>query len=192
VADVSANFADQRGSYICLMRAKMSDASIARARASSGFQGAPYTVNPRVTISGTDWMLFSLGIIRIPATIREYASFGIIDNAAIIIDAELVSGSGNLEMDCLILIPYNDAYIEADNGGGENLHIMINPDFTSSAFTIPGVKSAALNQNSWGLPANNEAPLLVCAARKLAESTIVNMQLVASIAPRWRTLRGAE
>lgn len=192
-SDVTANTVDQRGMYTCLLRAQMNDTSIARVRVSSGFLNTPYYVNPRVTVQGSaGWTLYPMGVVRIPAIPREYTSMALIDEAAIIIDAERVSGTGKLQMDCLILIPYNDAYTEADNGGGTNLHIMTNPDYTSTAFTVPGTKQAGLSPNAWGMPAYGEQPLLVGAAQQSVISTSDDMQVVMKITPRWRTLRGTE
>lgn len=193
-SDVTANYIDQRGSFICLLRAKMSDASIARVRASSGFanNSTSYFVNPRVTVQGTSWFLYNLGVIRIPAIPRELSS--IVQIAAINIDAERVSGSGNLHYDCLILIPYNDSYLETDVGI-DSLAAVVKtlPDFVTTAYNITDVRESAINASGWSLPANNEAPLIVYAAQSSTAHTLGHTAtIVAGIVPRWRTLRGNE
>lgn len=197
-SDISGTPADQRGSFICLMRAKMSDASIARARADSGFvfggvRNAVYYINPRVTVSGTSWDIYNLGVVRIPAINRTEATISVVEEAAIAIDAELVSGSGDLEMDCLVLVPYNDAYLEADSGDGANLYVMNNPDFTMTAFVLPGIRPSGVSGNGWGIPANNEVPLFVVGGARASSHVLTDaITIQAKIAQRWRTLRGAE
>lgn len=193
-ADVTANYADQRGMYICLLRAKMSDTSIARARASSGFvyNNSVYYVNPRVTIQGTSWNLYSLGLVRIPVLPRESAST--VQKAAISLDAELVSGSGSLYWDCLILIPYNDAYIDIDLGSDSTFgNIVSLPDSKAYSYSLNNLGQASVDFSRWNLPANNEAPLMVTAGQSSTDHDLTDtMQMTGYIVPRWRTLRGSE
>ncbi len=199
VADVTANTADQRGMYTCLLRAKMSDASIARVRISSGFASAAYSnsyfVNPRVTVQGTSWLLYDMGLLRLPALQRENSSATfVMDQAAAIIDAERVSGAGNLHYDCLILIPYNDAFMNLDIGNDSfDAEVMTHPDYTYSAFDSTTLQQSNIQQSGWGLPAYNEAPLCVVAAQSSTAHTLTpNAQVTCFIVPRWRTLRGSE
>lgn len=194
-SNVTANYADQRGVFICLLRAKMSDTSIARARASSGFvyNNSVYYVNPRVTIQGTSWLLYNLGVVRIPVLGKDSAT-AVIQNAAISLDAERVSGSGNLHWDCLILIPYNDAYIDADLGSDSTFSNVISlPDVKTYAYSTNNLGQASVNIGGWGLPANNEAPLIVVAGQSATDHDLTDtMNMSAFIVPRWRTLRGTE
>lgn len=197
-SDVSGTPEDQRGSFICLLRAKMSDVSVARVRADSGFvyggiRNVTYLINPRVVVSGTSWDIYNLGVVRIPAVNREYVTMAVIQEAAIAIDAELVSGSGDLEMDCLVLVPYNDAYLEADSGDGATLYVMNNPDFSMTSFVLPGIRPSGVSGNGWGVPANNEVPLFVVGGARSSQSVLTDEVLIdAEIVQRWRTLRGTE
>lgn len=197
-SDVSGTPEDQRGLFKCLLRARMSDASIARVRVSSGFcdgsfSGSAYFINPRSTISGTSWFLYDMGIVRIPGVQREYISLSVIDEAAILIDAERVSGAGNLYMDCLILIPYNDSYAYADNGGGTTLYILTSPDFVSAAYSVPGILPSVIEPSGWGYPAYNEVPTLIIAGQRGTSHVLTDtITLNGKVVPRWRTLRGNE
>lgn len=198
-SDITANTADQRGLYTCLLRAKMSDGSIARARISSGFASAtysnPYYTNPRVPIQGTSWLLYDMGILRLPSIQRETAASTFVMAAAgAIIDAERVSGSGDLELDCLILIPYNDAYLNLDIGNNSvDATVLTSPDYSYAAYDSVTLQQSAIQPSNWNLPANNEAPLCVIAAQaSTAHSLTPDAQISAFIIPRWRTLRGTE
>lgn len=197
--DVTASEVDQRGTYICLMRAKMSDASIARVRISGGFgSGAfanPYYTNPRVTIQGTSWLLYEMGLLRLPSMQRENSTdLFVMSQAGVIIDAERVSGSGSLDMDILILVPYNDAYLNLDVGhDSASAKVMTHPDYTYSVFDPLTIQQANVQSTGWGLPANNEMPLCVIAAQTATAHALgLTAILGAKIAKRWRTLRGTE
>lgn len=198
VADITANKEDQRGTYVCLMRARIPSGT-ARARISSGFGNASYSnayfINPRVTISGSSWFLYNMGILRLPAINRQAGGFNdVMAQAAVIIDAERVTGSSNLVLDCLILIPYNDAYMEFDTGNNSaDASVYVNADFTTAAYDSNTIQAASIQQNAWGMPANNEAPLLVLAGQTATAHVLTTTTaLSAFVTPRWRTLRGNE
>lgn len=198
-ADVTANYEDQRGLFICLMRAKMSDASIARVRAASGFYSgsvsSPYIVNPRVTVQGTSWYLYDLGTIRLPAIDdkRLFTPDPTMAYAGIELSAERVSGSGNLEMDCLMLIPINDAFIHVNFGTDQDdIGIRVNPaGYISSGGAI--FKQGDINLIDWSLPANSEAPLVVFTGQRVSSHTLTDGVTTSILyVRRWRTLRGTE
>lgn len=198
-SDVTANVDDQRGEFTCLLRAKMSDTSIARVRLSSGFAGAsysnPYNVNPRVPIQGTSWFLYDMGTIRLPALAQKFEVIAsLMQQAGVILDAELVSGTGDLEVDCLFMIPRNDGMMKVDVGKNTTHHIIYtNPDYTNAAFNQTDYSQSVIESLGWSLPANSEKPIMVLAAQGATSHVLgLSAEIAMLVYERWRTLRGAE
>lgn len=188
---------DQRGVFKCLLRAKMSDASIARVRVSSGFVSAggtlnKYVSNARTNISGTSWQIYDLGVVKLPAFETK---FNVDLNGAmgIIGDAERVSGSGNLEMDELILIPMEYGFVSVDmlaNGGSTTVYT--NPDeslVSHGENTYNQVEPAPRN---WAFPIDTTVKFVGVSSGNTAHALTQKILVAVNYVRRWRTLRGTE
>lgn len=221
LSDVTAWPADQRGEYQVLLRARMSDnVSVARARLAFSFgikNGVPERAEPmnptyrsRVVIDGakiysTDWSLFELGTMSIPPyRVDPTASF---ISFAAEIDAERYSGSGNLHLDCIILIPSAEGYahMKLDRVNLEATdHCNLYQYADDTTFAVSDSNTTILNAVAphsaikWGLPPNGTAPyFFVAAQRYMAPDKYRSLKndtcdLIYTYIPRWRTLRGNE
>jgi len=194
-----ANYDDQRGMFTCILRAKMGSAGTTRVRVNSGFYSATfansYFINPRVTITDLNWRLYDMGLVRIPP-IKQKASIGNIEMiiSGVGIEAERILGTSNLEMDCLIMIPYNDSYVKLDFETNTSIGFVlrVNPDETMNA-QGGSFQQSSIEPANYGMPANNEAPLMVLAAQDtVAHSLSATAQLSLLYIRRWRSLRGIE
>lgn len=195
----AAHYEDQRGKFQCLLRAKMSDTSIARVRINSGFfsgsTASPYNVNLRAVVQGTAWTLYDLGMINLPAIEdkRIFTPDPTMTFAGIELEAERVSGSGNLIMDCFVLVPIDDAFVRLDFETDQSeMWVRVNP-FEHISANGELFKQGSLDQITWSMPANNEAPLFVVSGQRNAGSVLADtLQAYVAYVRRWRTLRGAE
>lgn len=192
---------DQRGQFKVLLRAKMSDASTARVRLLYGTATASafktYKALNATLVSGTSWFLYDMGIIKLPpmAQRSDGLLFDLImDRVALAINAERVSGSGNLHLDALILIPYNDGFVSLDASAAyTGLEVDTSPDFAIIGLNDTDFASAQPQPNNWLMPANDEAPLLVVAGQgATAHDKTVTAAIFAVVFRRWRTGRGSE
>lgn len=204
---VPTNINDQRGTYLVLLRAKMSDTSIARVQMVYGLYSGGSIQSPtfrsRQIISGTVWSLYELGTAKMPPS-RIPIGYDF-QNFAFGLYAERISGSGSLDMDCLILIPIDDSGIKFTSSGRINgssgqmgeVFTLANGELYATAHfssgqTIYSVVPKPQGNVSWSLPANNEAPLLVIAANDTISGAIKGktLDVTYTYIPRWRTLRG--
>lgn len=206
---VPVNIADQRGTYMVLLRAKMSDTSVARVQMAYGLSSNSGIQSPivrsRQVISGTAWSLYELGTAKIPPS-RIPLSYSF-QNFAFGIYAERISGSGSLDMDCLVLIPIDDSGIKMSSSGNvsssgsqrSEVFTSANGDLYATAqynsgqvlyFVVPKPQGNV----PWSLPANSDAPRLVIAANDATAGSILTNTLNITYAyiPRWRVLRGNE
>lgn len=206
---IGSNYADQRGTYAVLLRAKMSDTTQAMARISYGFgssisiYGAAY--RSRCKISGTYWNLYEMGTVKIPS-LRIYNS-NTLENFAIGIDAERITGTGSgaLHLDCLILIPVDDGMVKLSAVAGmvslatRNMIVMQQADDILSAFVEDTNQIhqpvTPIATNYWSLPANSDQPIFVAAASYTDGDGNVKGRVTGmtyTYIPRWRTLRGSD
>lgn len=199
-SDVSpGNPEDQCGIFKCLLRAKMSDASIARVRVSSGFVGNSASsqnkniVNTRVNIVGTSWMLYDMGTIRLPPFERKFGISGLETYMGVIGEAERISGSGNLEMDELILIPLEYGFVSIDalaNTG--SVTVYVNPNEVTEANGENTFNQVELSNRNWGFPIDSTVLVVGAASGASSHSLAMKIQLAINYVRRWRTLRGTE
>lgn len=202
-----SNVADQRGTYLVLLRAKMSDAgSIARARINYSFSSVQEGIMPlpvyrsRQVISGTTWHLYEMGVVKNPPA-RTYQYITSSD-FFIHVDAERISGAGALHTDCLILIPIDDGAVKISSplsmGAGAGVKAAAYQAADNSVWglvesggTDVYYSAVAVPQNGWSLP-NDTTPLIVCAADDDYAGSVKNSTLDFNYTyiTRWRTLRG--
>ena len=151
VASVTANRSDQRGTFLVLLRAKLTGAGTVRVRMKDGLdQLKALKARPRVPISGTNWQLYELGSVQIPSPGRVYSATQLLDSFAIAIDAEQIGGTPStpaLHMDCLVLISMAEGWlsvtIDPITGQGvalnKNMQIFDLPDGGLQAVYFGGV-----------------------------------------------------
>jgi hypothetical protein len=186
-------YQDQRGTYLVLLRAKMSTTGTARVRMASGFPGYE-KYSSRQVISGTSWQLYELGEIQIPS-IKIPDNYYSLRRYHISLEAELISGSPDLHLDCLILIPSFEGMIKVSStsvGASNSIVISQNADgsIVTYAATNTGEEIIALavhSEKRWGLPTDDTDVIMVAAANSNVINTISSNY---AYIPRWRTLRG--
>jgi hypothetical protein len=198
---VSFHLADQRGRYRALLRARVTDPSlISRVRLGQAFVSndlATFAYNSRQLIGpGSGWFYYDMGQVSIPPLRSPSGTTW--DNAGFRIDAEKVSGTGDLELDSLILIPMDHSlHAVCDNFGVDSVTILNlvswpDGDLTGLITDFEGMSVQAVipNQNNWALPQGNGA--IVCAAQYADESDLdLTIWPTLRVYERWQTLRGS-
>lgn len=203
---VTANVNDQRGRYVVLLRCKSSNSSlVVNVRAGSGYNypGALYSFSHgellQLSNFATGWNYYALGEFDLPPISGVYDLD--MHYAAIALEAEKVSGSGNLIMDGFLLIPAEHfIHIETAtlmaNSFPHRLYIVTTPDLhyrSTLSLTISGnehiLEQDPIDQINWSLPPG--AGAIVCGASS-ANSLLANLLTpIFEIYPSYATLRGA-
>lgn len=194
---------EQAGRFQVLLRAKVTSTRIARVRMGYGslYQANLYFFNTLypVQISSTSWKLYPLGQADIPVN-PTAAQIGTgLRTAGIKLEAESVSGSGNLDLDCLILIPSlaGVLHVKGNNpvatGWWYELYHLPNGELrgkvTDNALLGVTIEELHPYQEKWGLYPGDGA--IVCAAQYNDVSTKGNtFDLTLNAYERWITLRG--
>ncbi len=209
VQDVTAHSGDQCGLYHVLLRACMSDASTANVRIGFGFDDRSTPTIRNVTyrqlqlVSGTAYTLYEMGSVALPTEPLETVIS--MANMAIQIDAQRVTGNGDLHIDCLILIPADEGFVSAsslNNLGSSSVgNITRLPNgrlkgvINRGGYGLPDRETIdvfALSEDNWCLPVNDEAPYLILAAQGSAGSVKGDTAaIVMQYCTRYSTLRGA-
>jgi hypothetical protein len=106
---------DMRGTYMVLLRAKLSaGGSSVNVRLADGYiSSQTLALRARVNITSTSYYLYELGVVQIPSPGRPVPVFDIA-NYALALQAERVSGAASLECDAFILIPMSEGYLTTD------------------------------------------------------------------------------
>ena len=115
---VSSNRADQRGQFHVLLRAKKTiSGDTIHVRLLDGFdQSAAFRTSERVEITKTVWYLYNLGSVQIPSPGRQVQAIDTFDRYSLIVHAQRASGgTGNLDLDCLCLVPYGEGLVYVSN-----------------------------------------------------------------------------
>lgn len=202
VEDATTDYDDQRGRFNVLLRAKVGAATTARVRLQDGFeQLGDWRPLPRVEIEATDWTLFPLGSVTMPPgqTILPLQNF------ALRLQAERVSGSGNLFMDCLVFIPSAEGALHITGGAvtyslGDQRpsRVYVHPNGKIEAWSyIVGGTGEYVTQGTVAVePEKYELPtggcLLILAGQRATiqdKDDYVDLRLY--LFSRYRTLRGA-
>jgi len=195
-----SNYIHNVGRYLVLLRAKLSASSTAcQVQMRSGFDGtSQLTQGEYVYITDTAWHLYELGQIQIPPSVYRYEtdSRHVLPTFGIWLDAERMSGSGYLDMDCLFLIPAWGIAMTNDQGfsgtASTALNIFIYPDDSSDSNEVVGSTQFAnpsLALSNWCMP--RTPGVLVVAGERTAGSDLTDtVDMVLSYYPRWRLYRG--
>lgn len=201
----SSKRADQRGRYTVLLRARPTDPSlVVMARLGLGFLFAGTTLTsmafkPRIRIATPvifGWQYYTMGQITIPAT-SGFTDLTI-DNTCLTIQAEKVAGTGNLEIDNLLLIPAEHtvhvASVNGAVGGTIELYIQTRPDMRMNAFsygTFSNLTDESMTPDSidWQVPSGSGA--ITFAGSN--QATLVDDKFTPSLQvyPSYNSLRGA-
>jgi len=204
VADIEATPSkrrSQRGRFSLLMRAKVTSTAVARVRIGNGYVGSTtYDFKDRVTISSTSWKLYAMGEVRIaPSRLKTFYvdSDFLFSGAGFRLDAERVSGSGNLELDCFILIPTAEGSLHLNSVGGFTTSDTANVDnradgelsgFVSTSGTP--IETLALDARDWGLPPPS-GNFIVAGQRPTESVKTDTIQIIGNLYERYATLRGS-
>jgi hypothetical protein len=165
---------DQAGNYHVLLRARVTNADTdVGIRLSVGMLASGNAV-PHVKLatqyidSDTSYRLYPMGTVMLPPTGYRQVLQGIIDTDApawwddlrLHLEAERLTGTGDLRSDCFVLIPAEHS-IFMDNislGAGTNLHIITNEDGSLEAYggTLTSISQYPIISDTgikpWGYP----------------------------------------
>lgn len=199
-----SNYNDQRGTFIVLLRAKVSDSGVVcRARLLDGLESnSQFRTQGRVPISSTNYQYYPLGTVQIPSPGRTVAGANFERKYALRIEAErtATAGAGALHMDCLTLIPQSEGYVYAEGGlvqdvGGDlrPLYVQDRADGQKDSIAYSG--GAAVNVGvptvKGGMPVGSG--IVVVAAQRSDNCVLGDtFDLEFQHYQRWRTLRGNE
>jgi len=119
---------EQFGQFHVLLRAKKTvSGDTIYVRLLDGFSGVTtYRTHDSVEITKTVWFLYHLGSVQIPSPGRPKLGVSEISEYELIIRAQRVSGgTGNLDMDCLCIVPYGDGLVYVSDGAvsGKNAEV---------------------------------------------------------------------
>jgi len=196
--EMGIGYSDIRGRHAVLLRAKCGDSSTtARVRLSVGAKSGIWKSQPsRVSISGTSWDIYQVGVIENPDVVRRaHTSF------ALRIEAERTAGTSYLDVDCLILIPCDEGFIHLDDlvlQVSETVEILMLPEGTNGAFNVLNVQNNAIiptAQVVGGLPIHvnaSDSYAIVCGKRASSSVLTDEVKITVDVYPRWTTLRGTE
>ena len=208
IEDVTTNYADQRGSFIVLLRAKVDSGTTCRVRLFDGFEStaalgvdAQWRSQQRVIVDSTSWLLHPLGTIDIPPS-GDCILSDSLRHFALMVKAERTAGSDSLHLDSLILIPQGEGAVYAGGGGvqysvpGDPRPIKIRhyadgPIAAWAYYQNMPIVTANVEPHKYGLPVGIGD--LVLAGQGASSHTLTDaVDIELQIYPRYRTLRGAE
>lgn len=197
VADVTSDYTDQRGRFAVLLVARTTGSSTARVRLQDGYSGASsWRTQSRVKVDSSVWYVYAIGTVRIPP-VRGQAGAGWFRRYALRIQAERTSGSGNLEMDQMYLVPLDEGAIHIDGADVDTTdlaHIQTSPDEKTEGWQLSSAlmnDSLTVEPQNWGMPVGAGRVILV-AQGSSRHYKIDTATVTFSVLPRWRTLRGSE
>jgi hypothetical protein len=200
-----ANFADLRGSYQILARAKVDSGYSCRYRLGYGFSSSDFSFNEPVTVSGTAWLFYDMGRVTIPCGGHETAAVSAINavrNSQLSWQAELYTGTQGSAtyayLDCFVAIPIDEGsghYSGADVGYAQitidplgRVHAYQSESGTAAFSTLP--TTTGTNARDTVVPVGS----VVCAfaANGIGVNAIADTaDISGSYYPRWQMLRGA-
>ena len=207
ISDVTANYSDQRGQFIVLMRAQLSaGATTTRVRLLDGYSTTASNLRrqDRVVIDSTEWKLYPLGTVQIPP-LAGLTTLDMFKSYRLLIQAERTSGAGFLRCDSFILIPIGEGAIYVSNiqntTNDHRTEIIVSPDGNLSGWTLAESTATITNsisprpQGPYGytLPVGSGFAIFT-GQSATAHSSFAGVTFACGInmIERWRTLRGAD
>jgi hypothetical protein len=209
-ADLGSHAA-QRGKYVVKLRARCTSTLQSWVTLDNGYldpggdASDPLNIyNPglRQKVAGTDWQLYPVGQVTLPAGGIVYGTIVQLTYAGLQISAEKISGSGNLELDCLVLVPCLDGYIHVigttspADGAIYELYTAAAGGLTgqvqvyTSPFVTP-VEELHPDQIRFGLRPTF-GTIVVAGQRNGVSTKGDTLNLALDVYERWITLRGDE
>ena len=204
VSDITANYSDQRGQFIVLMRAQLSaGATTTRVRLLDGYSTTASNLRwqDRVVIDDTAWRLYALGTVQIPP-LSGLTTDNMFRAYRLYIQAERTAGAGSLVCDKFILIPIGEGALYASNVAMASSvykgRIQTTPQGTNSGWTYSDaayttiVSSMAVRpQGPYGFTLPVGAGVTVFAGQRAASHDETDTaSFYYQTLRRWRTLRG--
>ena len=148
------------GEFVALLRYKTSAIGTYLVRGGTGYTAGTVAYNEtRLLDDSQEWRMMSLGVVKFPPSglRQETATIFGIDNVALGLEAQRLSGSGHLYMDTITLIPY-EQFIHVDNlymTSSSDSRIVTHENGETEAFsedvTNLGFGTILENKN-WGFP----------------------------------------
>lgn len=205
--DVSANESDNYGTFLWLLRAKVS-AGEWRVYARYGFSGMPdddRIYGQVISITSTSWNIYETDIQNVPirnlqAATPAQAADTYDQYFAIQIWAQRVSGAGTLDLDCLHPIPVDEGY-GVFKGLPPNTAVFLafqspkdegwSATVTAGGWSTPGLMS----MSNFTLPPG-DGRMIIAWARESSSDITDQLQMATgdtgTYYERWLSLRGAE
>jgi len=204
LSDVTANYSDNYGRFLVILRAKVDSGLVVNVGLHSGIIGYPVELG-RVRVDATLWTAYPLGIVEIPH--RRLDTLDLLAASydadyALGINAEKVSGGAGLDlhMDCLHLIPIDELFIYTDNlrTDSDKSSIITQTPARVSQLLPYNTGSSAMNRiakvniDGVGVPLGDGRLYILLAdvARRTYLSETCEITL--NTWPSWATLRGSE
>ena len=117
-----ATFSDAAGRFLWLLRTKAQSGewSLRLVSGYGNYVNAQGYLDP-VSVTNTAWDYKEMGVSTIPARNRQVISTSILADgldslAYIVLEAQLISGSGDLRVDCLCPVPIDEGFLKVSRG----------------------------------------------------------------------------
>jgi len=156
MSDVTANYEEQTGAYVVLLRAQVDGNSADVRLHVQSASSVVYQQNQPVSVADTNYTFYNLGTVEWPFRNLHSSPLGAPfadsydSHSSLEIWARVTPGSAGvptLDMDCLVLIPCDEYFLHvkhADLAGAGNtyeLYIQAAPEDTHGALTIDATNS---------------------------------------------------
>ena len=197
----TTDYEDQRGSYTVLLRAKVDASTTCHARLKDGFlYTSAIRAQQRVKITSTSWFLYALGTVDIPPS-RGILTANFLRQYGFEIYASRTAGSGDLHMDCFILIPRAEgslhvagAAVTYSLGDLRPATVTMTADGRTDGWSYQSnlpIATLTVEPDRYALPVG-DGSVIIAGQRETEHDLNDGVNLSLSFYRRWRTLRGAE
>lgn len=197
----TSDYADQRGEYIVLLRAKVGASTVCHVRLKDGFvHTSALRAQPRVKVDSTSWYLYPLGTITIPPS-RGIVEANFLRQYGFDLYASRESGSNDLDIDCFILIPRAEGFIHVSGGGvkyvlgdARPIVVRVHPDDEMDGWwytlNMP-YASVVVEPENYALPLTTDTFSVILAGQRETSHDLDDyVYLVLFTYEHWRTLKG--
>jgi hypothetical protein len=211
MSDETANEANQTGSFVALLRAKVNQGTAQVKLRQQSVAGATYRDGPVVDIAATAWNIYNLGVITFP--IRDLHSIPIALFADSYDQTDRLQVWGRVkpgsaatpsqtDLDCLILIPCDEYFIHvqtaAYDASDDDIYICVAPEDTTTAMCIDDTANyfnnpCPVSAIGAGIPVG-DGRVFICTANDdagAAPGITATVDVELSTFPRWPHFRGA-
>lgn len=210
LGDVTANYADNLGRFIWLLRYKANSSSVFQVRLLFGYTGmadADLVYGPLPdSVSSSDYDLVEMGPGQIPMRNWQAAAADMTatleQDFQVQIWAKRTSGSGTLDVDCLIRIPVDQGYLIVRDAAIANGHYAVfseTPNGGTQCVHFDGTQlTEFLDYEAWNLRLPpGDGRMVVAYARSGTQTLTDQIGVGGAIGwdgyyERWTSLRGAE